>query len=152
MTVETTAQVRQGPPKFINAFISLLLRSPFSGSIGNVLMLLEFKGRKSGKLYSLPVGYIRQGETVTTFTDRNWWKNLRDRAPVTLYIKGKRLQGTAEAIREPIQVAEGLSAMVRQHPRAARPYNIKIDTSGQPEAPSLQEAARHSTMIRIRLQ
>ena len=152
MAVETTTQVRQGPPKFINTFIRFLLRSPFAGRIGDVLMLLEFKGRKSGKLYSLPVGYTRQGETVTTFTDRNWWVNLRDQAPVTLYIKGKKLRGTAGVVQKPDLVAEDLATLVQQHPRAAGPYGIKVDAAGQPDAESLQKAARRFTMICIRLQ
>ncbi len=153
MATETaTTQVRQGPPKFVNALIRLLLRSPFSGGIGNVLMLLEFKGRKSGKLYRLPVGYMRRGETITTFTDRNWWKNLRDQAPVTLYIKGKRLRGTAGIVQQPNLVAEELSVLVQQHPHAARPYGISFDATGQPDAESVQQAARRFTMICIRLQ
>jgi len=153
MATETTAvQVRQGPPEFVNALIRLLLLSPFSGGIGNVLMLLVFKGRKSGKLYRLPVGYMRQGETVTTFTDRNWWKNLRDQAPVMLYIKGKRLQGIAAVVQQPDLVAEGLSTFVQQHPRAARPYGISFDAAGQLDAASVQQSARRFTMICIRLQ
>ncbi|HZO73537.1 MAG TPA: nitroreductase/quinone reductase family protein [Ktedonobacteraceae bacterium] len=152
MAVETTAQVRQGPPKFVNALIGLLLRSPFSGGIGNVLMLLEFRGRKSGKLYRLPVGYIRQGETVTTFTDRNWWKNLRDQVSVMLYLKGKKLRGTAAIVQEPNLVAEGLSTFVQQHPRAARPYGISFDAAGQLDTESVRQSARRFTMICIRLQ
>lgn len=152
MAVEMTTQVRQGPPKFINALIRLLLRSPFSGRIGDVLMLLEFTGRKSGKLYSLPVGYMQQGRAVTTFTDRNWWVNLRDQAPVTLYVKGKKLRGTAGVIQNTDLVAEDLAALVQQHPRAAGPYGIKVDTAGQLDAESLQQAARRFTVICIRLQ
>lgn len=56
-----------------------ILRSPLHGLVSNNLMLITFTGRTSGKTYTTPVNYVRDGETliVLSHTDRTWWKNLR---------------------------------------------------------------------------
>ncbi|MDQ6643569.1 MAG: nitroreductase family deazaflavin-dependent oxidoreductase [Chloroflexota bacterium] len=152
MTVDTTYEARRVPPKFINKVVVVLLRSPLHGLVSKALMLLTYRGRKSGKMYTIPVGYTRRGETLTLFTDHNWWKNLRGQAPVMLRLRGKKLQGTAEVIHDDTElIAEGLMAFVQQHPRAAPAYEVKLDTSGQPDRASAQRAAQHFTLIRIHL-
>lgn len=148
----TTRKARQAPPKFINKSLVVLLRSPLHGLVSKSLMLLTYRGRKSGKMYTIPVGYTRQEDTVTLFTDHNWWKNLRDQAPVTLRLRGKKLQGTAEVIHDDIElITEGLMAFVQQHSRAAPAYGVKLDANGQPDRASAQQAAQRFTLIRIHL-
>lgn len=152
MTIDTTHEARRAPPKFINKAVVVLLRSPLHALVSKSLMLLTYRGRKSGKMYTIPVGYTRQGETVTLFTDHNWWKNLLDQAPVTLRLRGKKHQGTAEVIRDNTElIAERLMAFVQQHPRAAPAYEVKLDANGQPDRASAQQAAQHFTLIRIHL-
>lgn len=51
-------QPRQ-PPKVANTIVKFLLRSPLHRSISKQIMLVTFHGRKSGKLFSTPVGYAR---------------------------------------------------------------------------------------------
>lgn len=152
MSVDTTRTARKTPPRFINNVVVLLLRSPLHGLISKTLMLLTYSGRKTGKLYTIPIGYTRQGDTVTMFTDHTWWKNLRDQAPVTLRLGGKILKGTAEVIRdEKERIAEELIAFVRQHPRGASAYEVKLDANGQPDRESARQAAQRFTLIYIHL-
>ncbi len=152
MAVTTPPRTRKGPPKFINKAIVLLLSSPFNGRISHLLMLLTFKGRKSGKRYTIPVGYMREGDIVEVFTDRGWWKNLLGPAPVTVRIEGKKLRGMPEVISDQTDViAERLTAFVRLHPGAARAYDVQMESDGQPEPASIQRAACRFKLIRIHL-
>ena len=41
----------------INPVVKVILRSPLHGLMSRNTILLEFKGRKSGKIYSTPVSY-----------------------------------------------------------------------------------------------
>lgn len=56
MPAETTVFTRPSPSKFVtavpNALISLLLRSPLHGLVSKSCLLLSFRGRKSGHIYS----------------------------------------------------------------------------------------------------
>lgn len=75
--------------KFANMILLPLLRSPLHIFASHSIMLITYTGRKSGKIYTHPVQYVREVNTVTFFTPqkRIWWKNLQDKAPITLRIK-----------------------------------------------------------------
>ena len=53
-------------------------------------MLLRFTGRNSGKVYTPPVGYVREGDSVVVVTSPtySWWKNIRDGADVEVRLDG----------------------------------------------------------------
>lgn len=82
-----------------NRILKPLLKSRFHGIISKNLMLITFTGRKSGKIYTTPVQYRRDGERVTMFSQKHriWWKNLQGGAPVSLRIQGHNYTGTATA-------------------------------------------------------
>lgn len=86
--------------KLANLFIEPLLRSPLHGLVSKRIMVIEFKGRKSGRLYTTPVEYLRDGNLVIFFTQRQrvWWKNLLDHATVTLRLQGRDVKGTAKRL------------------------------------------------------
>ncbi len=86
-----------------NPFVTLLLRSPLHWTISGSFMLITVEGRKTGRSYTTPVNYVREGNTVTLVCRafRRWWRNLKGGAPVALRIKGRTLRGMAEVIGEP---------------------------------------------------
>ncbi len=142
---------RQIPP-IINKIMVLLLRSPLHGLVSRHILLFTFRGRKSGKTFAIPLGYMRQGDRITLFTDHNWWKNLRGGVPVTLRIQGKTYQGSATALPEDkeLTVSE-LQAFVKNAPMSARAYDIQMDAKGQPDLASVQSAAQRFTLIHVQL-
>jgi deazaflavin-dependent oxidoreductase (nitroreductase family) len=62
-------------------------------------MLITVTGRRSGRRYTIPVGYQREGDLLTILASeapkKLWWRNLHDPAPVDVRVRGKALQGTA---------------------------------------------------------
>src|SRR3712207_1467404 len=74
--------------KIVNPTMAALLRSPLHRILSNDLMLLTFHGRKSGKRYTTPVGYMQEGNRLYFFSHAGWWKNLLGR-PVTVRLRGK---------------------------------------------------------------
>lgn len=79
----------------INPLMAAILRSPLHGLISKSLMLLIYEGRKSGKRYIIPVGYVPQGNRLYVFTHSPWWKNFAQSAPVAMRLQGKLVRGTA---------------------------------------------------------
>lgn len=151
MSIENDAKrTPRTPPKFLNQIMSLLLRFP--GPLSNQLTLLTFIGRKSGKTFTTPLGFTRQGNTIALFTDHGWWKNLRENPSVTLRLQGKKVKGNAEVIHDDKEkIAQELLDFVRQRPNAARAYNVKLDASGQPIQESVQQASQWFTLIYVHL-
>lgn len=78
-----------------NPLITALLRSPLHGLLSGSHMLLTVAGRKTGRTYTTPVNYSISDSTLTCFShrERTWWRNLRERAPVTVWLRGKEQRG-----------------------------------------------------------
>jgi F420H(2)-dependent quinone reductase len=135
-----------------NVVVRLMLRSPLHFLLSGGLLLLTYTGRKSGKQYTIPVAYAREGDVVTVFTYHAWWKSLLGGAPVVVEIKRQRFHGRAEVIRNDEKaIATELLAYLRKHPKAARGYNVPLDAKGQPDPDAVRQAAQFMVMVRIRL-
>ena len=115
-------------------------------------MLLTFTGRKSGRRYTIPVRYLREGKTLLSLTDSPWWRNLRGGAPVDLYLAGRKAAGRAEVKTNPEDVEQGISAILRQTPSDARYYQVRFDQYGQPDMVSLKQAAQANVLITIQME
>jgi deazaflavin-dependent oxidoreductase (nitroreductase family) len=85
----------------VNPLVRALLRSPAHGLVSSHLALITVTGRRSGRTYTFPVGYHRDGDVVTIGIDwpdrKRWWRNLREPAPVEIRLAGARRTGTAVA-------------------------------------------------------
>jgi hypothetical protein len=51
--------------------------------MSNSVMLLTYRGRRSGRAFTTPISYVRDGEDLlaVAFRDHAWWRNLRGGAP-----------------------------------------------------------------------
>ena len=141
-----------GMPPSVNAMMKFILRSPLHGLVSKSIMLITFTGQKSGKSYTTPVSYVRDGDCVTMFTHGRWWKNLQEGAPVTLRIRGQEMKGRANPIAEDkAAVAAGLQKFLQTLPRDAKYYGVTLGTDGQPNADQVAQAAKDAIMINIQL-
>jgi hypothetical protein len=87
--------------RVVNPLVRGLLRSPAHGMLSGRLALLTVTGRRSGRTFTFPVGYRRDGDRVTIGVAsperKRWWRNLRDAAPVEIWLAGVRRDGTGRA-------------------------------------------------------
>ena len=96
-----------------NIFVKPLLKSPLHGLVSGEFMLITFTGRKSGKTYSTPVQYKRDGQAVIFLTrkKRKWWRNLQGDAAVTVRIRGWDIEGTPEVVEDQTAIEQALRQM-----------------------------------------
>jgi hypothetical protein len=135
-----------------NMVVRLMLRSPVHFLLSGGLLLLTYAGRKSGRQYTIPVAYAREGDVVTVFTYHAWWKSLLGGAPVVAEVKRHRFHGRAEVIRDDKEaIAAELLAYLKKHPNAAQGYNVPLDAEGQPDPDAVRQAAQFVVTVRIRL-
>lgn len=107
--------------RLANPAVRWLLRSPLHPLLSGSLLLLSVTGRRSGAVYTTPVGYRRDGETLTiqTLHQRTWWKNLRGGASVTVLLRGQARRGIATvAGGDPAAQPEPLTIQIRLTPAA----------------------------------
>jgi hypothetical protein len=151
IAAETAQTKNADPPRWFTNLLRWLLRTPLHGIFSKSIMLLEFRGRKTGKLYCTPVSYLREGDVVTAFTDSPWQRNLCGGAPVTLYLKGKPVKGFAEVIDDRAVVTEGLMHYLPHVRSDAGFYGVSFDTYGQPMREQVERGSQEHVMLRIRL-
>ena len=115
-------------------------------------VIITYTGRKSGKTFSTPVNYVRDGDVLWTvsYRQRTWWRSLRD-APVTVRVQGNDLAGVARAITDEREVTNSLMAYLRKAPQIAQYIGVSLDTSGQPKTEDVAVAAKTRVMVRVQL-
>jgi len=78
----------------LNPLVVWLLRSPLHRLVDGGLMLVTVTGRRSGRRYTIPVGYQRDGEllhvVVSKARRKQWWRNFRTPAPLEVLLLGER--------------------------------------------------------------
>lgn len=156
MTQETNVIKQPSPPKFINRALNMLLtgvlRSPLHPLLSGSAIVLSFRGRKTGKTYTFPVGYYAYtGDALVVIPLHSWWKNLRGSVPVTVWLKGKPYNGTAEAHQGDEAALQALPPLILASSNLMRVLGIRRDANGQPDAEQAREAARNLALVRISL-
>jgi hypothetical protein len=137
--------------RILNPLMTIILKSPFHALVSRNIMLLKFTGRKSGRQYTTPVGYIRDSDSVICLTQSPWWQNLRGGAGVSLRIQGRDYDGFAETVADDIpRIAEGMRKFLVEVPSWAKFYDIALGEDGTPRAEDLDRAAGSAILIEIR--
>jgi len=84
-----------------NPFVRVILHSPLHGLLSGSLLLVTYTGRRSGRMFTIPVLYVEDGADLLVYVGRSaekvWWRNLREGAPVHVRLRGRELAGTATA-------------------------------------------------------
>ena len=139
--------------KFYNPLVLSLLHSPLHRLLDGQTMAITVTGRRSGKDYTLPVSYVRDGENLLVIRQkgRTWWKNLRGGAPMTVFLQGRRLQARSDAFTDMAMAAKILLAILQQAPAYQRLLHVKLDASGQPEDPeAFRRLVQEHVVVRIK--
>jgi len=104
--------------RLVNPGLKFLLGTPLAGSARKQLMVLSFKGRKSGNPYSIPVSAHEIGGQLYALAGAPWTRNFRGGADAEVLHDGKKTSMHGELIEDAAVVAE------LQH-RVAESYGVK---------------------------
>ena len=136
-----------------NAIMIGLLKSPLHFFVSKNMMLVNYTGRKSGKNYTVPVNYVRAGETLytTSWKERTWWRNLRSGQPITLHVQGKEVAATPTVTEANENVANLLGDYFRAAPNMARYFDVGLDPEGKAIPEDLASAAGPRVVITFKV-
>ncbi len=143
-----TSTPRRTPPRWLNALMAMMLRTPgLERMIGRSTALLTFTGRRTGRSFTTPVSYARREDDVilTAHESRRWWRNLGARPNVELRLAGKEHAGTARVLRG----REGLPHLLdfaRAQRTVAKGMGVRFDSQGSPD-PATAVAVLADTVV-----
>ncbi len=113
-----------------------LLRRNWIGPMSKVLMVITTTGRKSGKPFSTPIGYLRDGDSVLAFNlggRSNWYKNVLQNPEVTLVIQGKTQRMRGAAVSDTAEIARVIDLYCQTQPDIVKRFWGFDPTAGQTE-------------------
>jgi len=134
----------------VNPMVRFLLKSPLHFFCSKSLMLITFTGRKSGRQFTTPVRYIRDGDTVRCFTsaENQWWRNLRGGADVVLRLEGRDARYHAHAVdNDPEEIKQWLQYYLGLFPQDAAYHEIRINKDKSLSAEDLEVASRNAILV-----
>lgn len=139
-------------PTLGNRAFAVILRSPLSRLVDPAVMLLTVYGRRTGRPYTFPVQYARDGDVLWVYVGdggkKTWWRNLEPEAPVRMLLRRQVRAGRGLALRPEDQrtaVEEGLRRYAERFPRTTRLMGVRAGDDA-----SLARTAARTTMVRIR--
>jgi hypothetical protein len=140
----------------VNPLVSLILRSPLHVLISGSLLLISYRGRKSGKDYTLPAQYARDGNSIYIVPGmpekKTWWRNLRGGAPVRLLLVGKAMVGNAEILEGGTSgTIQALEAYFERFPAAANMRALRPTASGTFNPEDLSRLAQSMAVVEVKL-
>jgi deazaflavin-dependent oxidoreductase (nitroreductase family) len=103
--------------KIANPLLTAILRSPLHSLVSHNMLLITFWGRRSGKRYTTPVGYVRDGDALIILSQaaRVWCKNLRSGAPVLVRVRGREFEGHGVCFEDRETVGQGVLLCCARH-------------------------------------
>ena len=140
--------------RLANPVMRRLLASPLHALASSQLLLLHFTGRRSGRRYSVPVGYHDLDGVPSVLTNSGWRLNFRGGADIEVTLRGRRRPARATLVEDPATVAAVYQDTTdRLGWRAAqRRLGIRINVGRAPTRDELVEAVRASGLAIVRLQ
>jgi len=138
----------------INPVVSAILRSRLHWLLSRGLMLITVTGRKTGRVYTIPVGYHEMDDAIVILAKepqrKMWWRNYLEAGPIGLRLRGRELQGTAEVV--PPASAEfrrRAEASLRRAPFMGRVLGVDFDRRTGLTDAQVKQLAAQIAMVRV---
>ena len=133
-----------------NDFVTFFLRTPLRVFLGNT-MLITVTGCETGRQYSTPVGFYRDGDILWVISNRNrtWWRNVKHGARVTLLLNGKTVNAYAEAEMNEQAVEKRLLEYIHHTPMTAKSFGIQMENK-IPNGADIARVAKDRLFIRVK--
>jgi hypothetical protein len=137
----------------INPVMRFLLGTPLAGSARKQMMVVSFKGRKTGRPYSLPLSAHVIDNQLYALTPAPWKNNFRDGADAEVLHDGKKTSMRGELITDPAVVADLSHRCAESYgvKRAQRMMGLGFREQRIPTLEEFTEAAQREKLAAVKL-
>lgn len=136
----------------LNPLMMAILRSPLHGLLSSGLLLLEYRGRRSGRALQLPLSYVRhEGALYLCTRNSKWVLSIGAGADVHASVRGRRTAMRAQVL-DPssAEALDALRAFVRANPgTGVNLYHVARDRDGRPVEADLRREVLASRVVRL---
>ena len=143
--------------RWINPLVFGVSKTPFHWLFSHQVMVLQFKGRRSGKAYAIPVSYMpgdaAHGRRLLCMTGINglWWKNLIDARCIRVTHRGRQKDACVRVIASDLTIKREALAGFCRRSRVSAFFSGVGMKAGEPNKEELTAAAERHVLIELSL-
>jgi len=132
----------------LNVVMRALLVTPLlHRAVSNRVLVLDIRGRTTGRRYRIPVGYTPSQDGLLIGTAGTWRRNLIAGKPIPVTVARRREMMTAETIRDQQRCTELYRQILAHNPVHGRYAGIRTTPDGAPDPEDLQAALRRGIAV-----
>lgn len=140
----------------LNPLVAAVLRSRAHWLMSRGLALITVTGRRTGRRYTIPVGYLEISDAIVVLVNdapsKTWWRNYLDGGPIEVLLRGVRRRAEARTLPpESSEFRRCADEGFRRSPFIPRLFGIAFDPHGGLTAEQLAQLARRAAIVRITL-
>jgi hypothetical protein len=132
--------------RVVNPLMRRLLTSPLHRAVSGQLMLLRYRGRRSGRAFALPLGRQEHRGRLAVYSNSPWRLNFRDGHDAEVVLEGaaQRVRGTL--VEDVDEVTDAYAEQIRRlgWKAAQRRLGVRIAVEREPTREELAAAVRAS--------
>lgn len=141
----------------VNPLVCSVLRSRLHWPLSAGLMLIHVTGRRTGRRYTIPVGYQRDADDLTVMISKarrkSWWRNYLDSAPVEVRLGGRELRGRAEVVRPgSSEFRSRCERTLRRMPWLGRQFGVDYERRQGLRDDQVEQLGTQIAVVRITLE
>jgi deazaflavin-dependent oxidoreductase (nitroreductase family) len=138
----------------LNPMVSAILQSPLHWLLSPGLMLITVTGRKSGRRYTIPVGYHDAGDAIVVMVgeapSKQWWRNYRTAGPIEVQVRRRWLQGQALVLPpDSLEFRERADASFRRSRLISWMFGIAYDARAGLTDAQVRQVSQRAAIVRI---
>jgi hypothetical protein len=139
--------------RLVNPVTRWLLESRLHSRVSGALLLLHYRGRRSGRSFSVPVGYQWINGQLSLLTNSAWRHNFAGGRDLEVTYRGRRRPAHAQLVSDPDTVAAIYEVMINDMgvQQAQRRLGIRITVDRAPSRDELRDAIVRSGLSVVRI-
>ena len=141
----------------INPLMVSILHMPgLHWLVSTGLMTITVTGRRSGRVYTIPVGYQRCGNELVVLVSnarhKNWWRNYEEPRALELRLRGRRRRGVGQLVATDSKAfGEHAERTFRRLPGIARQFGVRFNNRRGLTPDQLEQLRREGAIVTIAL-
>lgn len=138
--------------KVVNPIIRFVLQSRLHPVLSKQLMLLHVRGRRSGRVYVVPVGRHQLRGLLVASAGGRWKRNLAGGGQLKVTLDGRRLTARGELVEDSHEVAEIFGDLLAGLGlKRARMLGLQLNVDRAPTLDELRVALGDRHVLRLHL-
>lgn len=138
--------------RYWNPVMRRLLDSRLHWPLSRWFLLLSWTGRRTGRVYTIPVSYVTDSRHVFLTTGDRWWRNVVDNESVRVRLGGRWSSARAIAVTDADESRREHDRLFRLHPWYRRLAGVPATPAPDSDTTALARSiAAGRTLVRIEL-